>query len=49
MVWPKIKNVLTSMRKEKGSSFYENVVWLAGREKEWKKEVWKPDLAWKFS
>jgi hypothetical protein len=47
-IWPKLENIVTGMRKEMDESLWENAVWLANRQKQWKKEVWRPNLAWKF-
>jgi len=46
-VWPMLEDIVTGMRKEMGPALWENAVWLAGRQKQWAKEVWKPGLAWK--
>jgi hypothetical protein len=46
-MWPKFEKIVTGMRKEMGPALFENAVWLAERQKKWKKKVWKPDLAWK--
>lgn len=46
-VWPRLEKIVAGMRKEMGPALWENAVWLAERQKQWTKEVWKPDLAWK--
>ncbi len=49
LVWPKVEKIVDGMRKKGGPRVYENAVWLAGREKQWSRDVWKPNLAWKLS
>ena len=46
-MWPKFEKIVAGMRKEMGPALFENAVWLAERQKKWKRKVWKPDLAWK--
>ena len=46
-VWPKLEKIVAGMQKEMGPALWENAAWLAGRQKQWAREVWKPGLAWK--
>lgn len=46
-VWGMIGNIIPGMQKEAGEALWENAVWLAKRQKKWKKDVWKPNLKWK--
>lgn len=46
-VWPRLEKIVAGMQKETGPALWENAVWLAERQKQWAKEVWKPGLAWK--
>lgn len=46
-VWPKLEKIVAGMQKEMGPALWENAAWLASRQKQWAKEVWKPGLAWK--
>jgi hypothetical protein len=46
-IWPMLEKIVPGMRKEAGPALWENAVWLAERQKQWAKEVWKPELAWK--
>jgi hypothetical protein len=46
-VWDKIGKLIPDWQKEAGPELWENAVWLAQRQKQWRKEVWKPGLAWK--
>ena len=32
----------------KSEALWENAVWLAERQKQWSKTVWKANLAWKM-
>lgn len=47
-VWSKLEKIVAEMRKNAGSRLYENAVWLAEREKQWNRDVWRPDLSWKL-
>ena len=47
-MWEKVGKIVPEMQKEMDPSLWENAVWLAERQMEWKKEVWKPDLKWKL-
>ncbi len=46
-MWEKVGKIVPEMQKEMDPSLWENAVWLAERQMEWKKEVWKPNLKWK--
>ena len=47
-MWPKLGPIVEGARKEmKSQALWENAVWLAERQKQWSKTVWKPNLAWK--
>jgi hypothetical protein len=46
--WGSFEKIIPGWQKEAGPALWENAVWLAARQKKWKKEVWKPDLAWKL-
>ena len=45
--WSKLEKVVQGMQKEMGPALWENAAWLAERQKQWAKDVWKPGLAWK--
>jgi hypothetical protein len=45
-VWEKVAPIVNGARKT-SPQLWENVVWLAERQKKWTKTVWKPKLAWK--
>jgi len=47
-IWKKVESIVPGWQKEAGPALWENAVWLAERQKQWKKEVWKPSLAWKL-
>jgi hypothetical protein len=47
-IWPRLEKIVSGMRKEMDESLWENAVWLANRQKQWRKEVWRPNLDWKF-
>ena len=47
-IWPRLEKIVAGMRKEMDESLFENAVWLAKRQREWKKEAWRPNLAWKL-
>jgi hypothetical protein len=47
-IWPKVEHIIPELQKEAGPALWENAVWLAARQKQWKKDVWKPGLAWKL-
>ncbi|MCW6158700.1 MAG: hypothetical protein LVQ63_04375 [Thermoplasmatales archaeon] len=38
-IWPRLEKIVAGMRKEMDESLFENAVWLAKRQREWKKEV----------
>jgi len=46
-MWKQLEKIIPGWQKEAGPALWENAVWLAERQKQWKKEVWKPKLAWK--
>jgi hypothetical protein len=46
-IWPMVEKIVAGMRKEMGPALWENAAWLAERQKQWSKEVWKPGLSWK--
>ncbi len=46
-MWKRLEKLIPGWQKEDGAALWENAVWLAERQKQWKKEVWKPKLAWK--
>lgn len=46
-VWDKVAHIIPEWQKEAGAALWENAVWLAERQKKWKKNVWKPNLKWK--
>lgn len=46
-IWSRLEKIIPGWQKEAGPALWENAVWLAGRQKQWQKEVWKPNLAWK--
>jgi hypothetical protein len=48
-VWGKVEKIIPGWQKDSDPALWENAVWLAERQKEWKKEVWKPNQAWKKS
>lgn len=47
-MWKKLEKIVSGMQKETDPSLWENAAWLAERQKQWKKDVWKPSLAWKL-
>ena len=47
-VWMKIGKIIPGWQKDTDPALWENAVWLAERQKEWKKNVWKPNLDWKL-
>ncbi|MDA4137454.1 MAG: hypothetical protein OK449_10720 [Thaumarchaeota archaeon] len=47
-IWQKVEKIIPGWQKEAGPALWENAVWLAERQKQWQKEVWKPGLAWKL-
>jgi len=47
-IWSQLGKIIPGWQKEAGPTLWENAVWLAARQKKWKKEVWKPGLAWKL-
>jgi hypothetical protein len=47
-VWDKIGRVIPEWQKETSPALWENAVWLAERQKQWMKKVWKPNLKWKM-
>ncbi len=46
-VWKKVGHLIPEMQKETSPALWENAVWLAERQKQWKKKVWKPNQKWK--
>jgi hypothetical protein len=46
-IWNKVGHLIPAMQKETSPALWENAVWLAERQKRWKKKVWKPNLKWK--
>jgi len=48
-MWTKLEKIIPGWQKEAGPALWENAVWLAKRQKQWKKDVWKPNLAWKLN
>ena len=46
-LWPKLADIIPDWQKEVSPALWENAVWLAERQKQWKKKVWKPGLKWK--
>jgi len=46
-MWERLAPVVAGWRKEVSPVLWENAVWLAERQKQWSKEVWKPGLKWK--
>jgi hypothetical protein len=47
-MWEKLGKIIAGWQKVAGPALWENAVWLAERQKQWKKDVWKPGLAWKM-
>jgi len=47
--WQKIGHIMSDWQKDTDPALWENAVWLAERQKEWKKKVWKPGLKWKLA
>lgn len=47
-IWPQVEKIIPDWQKEAGAALWENAAWLAQRQKQWKKEVWKPGLKWKL-
>jgi hypothetical protein len=47
-IWDKIGHIIPEWQKEAGPTLWENAVWLAERQKLWKKKVWKPNQKWKM-
>ena len=47
-VWKKVEKIIPEWQKEAGPALWENAAWLAERKRQWTKEVWKPNLAWKL-
>jgi hypothetical protein len=46
-IWPTLAPIIPGAQKESGPTLWENAVWLAERQKWWKKNVWKPNMKWK--
>ena len=46
-IWTRLEKIIPEWQKDAGPALWENAVWLAERQKQWKKDVWKPKLAWK--
>jgi len=46
-LWPRLEPIVLGAQKEADPSLWENVIWLANRQKWWKKHVWKPNGKWK--
>jgi hypothetical protein len=47
-VWDKIGRIIPEWQKETSPALWENAVWLAERQKQWMKKIWKPNLKWKI-
>lgn len=47
-IWGKLEKIVAGWQAEAGPALWENAVWLAQRQKKWKKDVWKPNLKWKM-
>jgi len=48
-LWEKIGHIIPDWQKDSDPALWENAVWLAERQKQWKKKVWKPNLKWKLA
>ena len=46
-IWGKIGHIIPEWQKDAGPAIWENAAWLAERQKQWKKKVWKPNQKWK--
>lgn len=46
--WKKVGHIIPDWQKEVSPAIWENAVWLAKRQKQWKRDVWKPNLKWKI-
>lgn len=46
-LWPRLEKIIPGWQKAMSPAIWENAVWLMERQKQWNKEVWKPNLAWK--
>jgi hypothetical protein len=46
-IWKKIGHIIPEWQKETSPALWENAVWLAQRQKQWKEKVWKPNQKWK--
>lgn len=47
-LWERLGPIAEGMRRDVSPALWENTVWLAARQKEWTKTVWKPNLSWKL-
>ena len=47
-LWQKVRHIIPDWQKDTTPALWENAVWLAERQKLWKKKVWKPNLKWKM-
>ena len=48
-VWKKVEHIIPAWQKADDPAIWENAVWLAKRQRYWKKNVWKPNQKWKSS
>jgi len=47
-IWEKLGPIIAGWQKEASPALWENAVWLAERQKQWSKKVWKPNQKWKI-
>lgn len=46
-VWERLGPVILDWERKVDPAIEENMAWLAKRYKEWQRDVWKPNMAWK--